>query len=732
MTDVELPLASEFPEQTYAAWRQRAEQALRGASFDKLTSLTADGLELRPIYAPELDGEPQDERPGAPPFTRGAQAAREGWDIRSQLVTPSLAELNQEALAELNQGATSLELRLDQAGRAGKDPRDSGQGVGVGGAPLYSVAELSQALSGVLLPLAPVALDAGGAFAGAASLMLAYLEEQGEQATARAELGMDPLAAHHGEGLWCAPEDALRQMAALTRLAAQRFPQVSAVTVSTRNYSEAGATDAEELALLLATTVAYVNALLEAGLELPRALAQLSFELTVGTQQLLDIAKLRAARSLLWRVSSASAEALGVPLGELPAPRLRACQALRGVTQRDPWVNLLRGTLSGFSAVVGGATGVTLLPFTAALSHPDGSVSAPSELARRLARNTQLILAEEAHVGQVVDPAGGSHAVEALTSSLAEAAWSRFQAIEAAGGLLAWSRSGALSEALSTARAHRERDVARRKLPITGVSEFPDVNEAPVSLPPVDLEAVRRGAQEHAAAAPEVTLDARDAATWVAAARRGATLAQLRAALGGEPSCAALPRVRLAAPFEALRDAADARARGGSRDKVLLACIGPVAEHTARATFTKNLFEAGGFQAVSTSGLPAEAELLPEVAAEQLKAHGAQLAVLCGSDARYPEQVKSYAQALRQAGAARVYLAGNPKLFPAELTSGVVDAFVFVGVDVLSTLTAAWQALGGAQPAPGGAQAAPGGAQPALGDAQPAPGGAQLVPGGKQ
>ncbi|MCW5789366.1 MAG: hypothetical protein KIT72_02990 [Polyangiaceae bacterium] len=532
MTDVELPLASEFPEQTYAAWRQRAEQALRGASFDKLTSLTVDGLELRPIYAPELDGEAPDERPGAPPFTRGAWPAREGWDIRSRLVTPNLVQLNQEALAELNQGATSLELCWDEAGRAAKDPRESSEGVGVGGAPLYSVAELSQALSGVLLPLAPVALDAGGAFAGAASLMLAYLEEQGEQATAQAELGMDPLAAHHGEGLWCAPEDALRQMAALARLTAQRFPRVSAVTVSTRNYSEAGATDAEELALLLATTVAYVNALLEAGLELPRALGQLSFELTVGTRQLEDIAKLRAARRLLWRVFSVSAEALGVSSGALPAPRVRACQALRSVTQRDPWVNLLRGTLGGFSAVVGGAEGVTLLPFTAALSHPDGSVSAPSELARRLARNTQLILAEEAHVGRVVDPAGGSHAVEALTSALAEAAWSRFQAIEAAGGLLAWSRAGALSASLEAARARRERAVARRQLPITGVSEFPDVNEAPVLLPQVDLKAVIRGAQERAASAPEVTLDARDAATWVAAARRGATPGAARVALG--------------------------------------------------------------------------------------------------------------------------------------------------------------------------------------------------------
>src|SRR5690606_30878672 len=193
------------------------------------------------------------------------------------------------------------------------------------------------------------------------------------------------------------------QMARLAALSAAEYPRLRSVQISTRIYSDAGATDAQELGLALATGVAYLRTLLDAGMSLPVALGELVFELSVGTRQLEDIAKLRAMRLLWARVTEASASHSGMAvaeIGALPSIQLGASVAWRGITRRDPWVNILRSTLGCFSAAVGGAKSISALPYTAALG--DGG-----ELAQRIARNTQLVLMEEAHLARVCDPAGG-------------------------------------------------------------------------------------------------------------------------------------------------------------------------------------------------------------------------------------------------------------------------------------------------------------------------------------
>jgi len=323
------------------------------------------------------------------------------------------------------------------------------------------------------------------------------------------------------------------------------------------------------------------------------------------------------------------------------------------MTARDPWVNMLRTTAACFAAGAGGATTVTVQPF-------DASVGLPDDLGRRLARNTQLVLQEESHIGLVADPAGGSFYIEELTDQLSTRAWFRFQEIQAAGGLSAVLLDGSLADALDTVRSARMANIAKRKDPLTGVSEFPNLAEAPLERP-----------------VPEVaTLRAAAAAAWA-----GASLADTADATIIEP----LPVVGLASEFEALREASDHHlATTGARPSVFLANLGAVAVHTARATFAKNFFESGGIEAIGSDGFAAADALVAAFAAA-----GGGLAVICSSDAVYAERAATTATALRDAGASRIYLAGAPGERREELLAAGVDEFIHVGVDVLASLRTA-------------------------------------------
>jgi methylmalonyl-CoA mutase len=290
-------------------------------------------------------------------------------------------------------------------------------------------------------------------------------------------------------------------------------------------------------------------------------------------------------------------------------------------TRHDPWGNLLRTTIACFAAGVGGADVVTVQPFDAALGLPDA-------FSRRIARNTQSLLVEEGSLARVLDPAGGSWYVESLTEQLAQAAWAEFTEIERAGGLQAALASGQVGDRIAAAWAQRSERIAHRTDAITGVSEFPDLAE---QLP-------RRQP------APEVL------------------------PTGG------LPRVRAAAAFEELRDAAEAT---DPRPAVYLATIGPVARHTARATFAANLFQAGGLATPVEDG------------ASGLAAAGTTVACICGTDKDYASSATDLAEELREAGATSVWLAGRPTL-------GVdgVDGYLYAGCDALAVLRTVHEHLG--------------------------------------
>ncbi|MFK0291274.1 methylmalonyl-CoA mutase family protein [Streptomyces sp. NPDC090442] len=614
----ELPLAGAFPAADREQWQRLVEGVLRksgaaeaagAAAEDALATDLQDGIRLRPLYTAQ-DAPPAAGLPGFPPFVRASRpegSAASGWDVRQRQHGTDPRRVNEALLADLENGVTSVWLT-----------------VGDGGVPVSGLAE---AVRGVYLDLAPVVLDAGAEFPAAAEELLRLYRESGVALSeAVTVLGADPLGVLARTGDDRALADGLADVARWAGRVAGSAPGVRTVSVDALPYHEAGGSAAEELGASLASGVGYLRALTEggSGLGVDAACRQLEFRYAATADQFLTIAKLRAARLLWARV----AEVCGAsPAGA--AQRQHAVTSSVMMTRRDPWVNMLRTTVAGLSAGVGGADAVTVLPF-------DSAVGLPDAFARRIARNTQSVLLEESHLAKVIDPAGGSWYVEQLTAELARAGWAFFQQIEAAGGQAAALRSGMLGERLAKTWRRRGAELAHRREPITGVSEFPLLAEAPLSREPAPA-----------------------------------------------PAGGGLPRVRRDDAFEALRARSDARSAAvGARPKVFLAALGPVAAHTARVAFTANLFQAGGIETETEQVTAASV-------AEAFAASGARIACLCASDTVYAEQAAEVAEALKSAGAVRVYLAGKPGGRREEFVAAGVDTFVFAGCDAAGVLSSA-------------------------------------------
>jgi methylmalonyl-CoA mutase len=285
-----------------------------------------------------------------------------------------------------------------------------------------------------------------------------------------------------------------------------------------------------------------------------------------------------------------------------------------------------------------------VLPHTLALGLPD-------TFARRVARNTQLVLLEESNLAKVSDPAAGAGGIEGLTQELCEAAWSLFQEIEKAGGAFAALRQGLIQGRVAATRKAREANVSRRKDVLTGASEFPNLQEAQVAVENVKPV-------PFAAPSEPITF---------------------------EP----LAPLRLAAPFESLRDRSDQIMKDtGKRPSVFLANLGTAADFTARATFAKSFFEAGGIAAIDSEGFSDPAAL-----AAACKASGSALVCLCSSDKVYAQQAVNAAKALQAAGLTHIYLAGKPgEQEPALRQAGVAD-FIFAGVDAIPVLQKAYELM---------------------------------------
>jgi methylmalonyl-CoA mutase len=613
MTMAELSLARDFPSADAADWQALVQEALKGEPFASLRSRSYDGIVIEPLYARAKDGRVVSGRaPGEP------------WTVMQRIDLPDAAEANAQVLDDLYNGASGLVLVF--AGATGD----------YGYALEPTEAAIVRALQGVQLDAGiAVELDLSRRSKDAAGMLARHIKASGlAPGAVNIRFGFDPLGAiaTTGQSPKSWSDIAANFARLIADLAGQGFSGPFAVA-DARPVHAAGGSEAQELAFALANAVAYLKAMEAGGAKLQDARASIFFRLAADQDQFLTIAKFRALRKLWARVE----EACG--LDAQPA-FVAAETAWRMMTKRDPHGNIVRATIAALGAALGGADAVTVLPYTAALG-------APAEHARRIARNTQTILIEEANLHRVADPATGSGAIEALTSELCAAAWKLFQEIEGAGGAAEALNAGLIQQKVAKVRTAREANVARRKETMVGTSDFPDLNEESVPVK----------------AAPRPSVIARAAGREIEA----------------------LPRYRLAEPFERLRDESDTHlACTGERPKVFLAPLGRPADFTARASFAKNLFETGGIEAVTSNGAGSRDDML-----KAFKASGAALACLCSSDSVYANEAADAAKALAAAGAKHIYLAGKPGDNRPALEEAGVETFLYQGCYAVEVLKAA-------------------------------------------
>ncbi|MDX2156259.1 MAG: methylmalonyl-CoA mutase family protein [Hyphomicrobiaceae bacterium] len=627
MTD--LALAADFPRPAHEDWLKLVDRAIKGGDFERrLVSRTADGIRVQPLYtrADAIAGR-EAVVPGAAPFIRGTHVPDSAaWDVRQPVAEPDPVAANAAILDDLAGGTTSVLLHIAAPGSAGLG---------------YEQALMARALQDVLLEVCPVSLVAGEYTPDAAGSLMALWRAAGlADGQRRGAFNYDPLGNLAATGALYHPLAKALAIAADLVATSLPMPGVTALRADGHLWHRAGATEAQELGLVVATLVADLRAAEARGTAPAAALPKIAVTLAADADQFLTIAKLRAARRLVWRVAEACGA--GAAAGSVA---FTAETSARMMARRDPWVNMLRTTIAAAAASMGGADAITVLPFTWSLGRPDA-------FARRIARNTHHVLIEEAGLGRVADPAGGSWYVERLTDELAAKAWEVFQAIEEKGGLGVALEAGSIQDDLAKAAEARARLIATGKLELTGTSAFPRLGDDgvkaepwPARVPSADLNGIR--------------------VRPVVQRRDGETL-------------------------EALRDAADAHAaRTDKAPEVFLASLGPLAVHATRTTWMRNFLAAGGITGTGGDGWTATADL-----GQAFAGSGARIACLCSSDDVYGELGEAAASVLKAAGAERVYLAGRPREQEAALKAAGVDAFIFAGIDMPATLAEVQGALG--------------------------------------
>jgi len=613
MTFPGVDIAELFPPIDEARWRELVRRALGGRGFETLISTTPEGVRIEPLYPRSIADVPRAlrQRPGA-------------WRLSQRMDHPEALTANAMARADLENGADALALVIAQA------PAARGFGVAIA-----SESDLDDALAGVELDLISLRLDAGDRAIEIAQLFLALARKRRLTAAALdIDFGLDPIGHFARSG---APASAFaeigREAAEASKILRDAGFAGRLMLADGRPYHEAGAGEAQELAAALATGVAYLRLLEAAGLSLEEARDEIAFLLAADADEFLTLAKFRALRRLWASIETAC--------GLAPKPiQLHAETAFRMMTKHDPWTNILRATMAVFSAGLGGADAIAVLPFTVALGLPD-------DFARRIARNTQLLLIHEANLAKVGDPAAGAGGFGKLTEELCARAWALFQKIEKSGGMIKSLEVGLLQGEIAATAAARRHAIAHRAQAIIGTSAFPDLAEAPVRV---------------LAPAPKVEEPAPIAL-----------------------QCAPLPSHRDAEPYEILRAASEAeRARTGAPPRLFLANLGAAEGFSQRSNFARSLFASAGLEALNLAGFAT-----PQEAAEAFRDACSRIACICASDAVQAEVVIATAQALAAGGARRIYLAAQPDEAETALRDAGIAEFIYPGCNALAILEGA-------------------------------------------
>jgi methylmalonyl-CoA mutase len=483
---------TDFPKKNLADWTVLAGKDIgKGGSVDQLLWRTPEGLTVKPLYtAADLEGLELDTLPGFPPYSRGPRAtmyAHRPWTIRQYAGFSTAEESNAFYRKNLAAGQMGLSVAFDLATHRGYDsdhPRVVGD-VGKAGVAIDSVEDMKTLFDGIPLDQMSVSMTMNGAVLPVLAGYVVAAEEQGvRQDQLAGTIQNDILKEFMVRNTYIyPPEPSMRIVADIIEYTARNMPKFNSISISGYHMQEAGATAVQELAFTLADGLEYVRAALDKGLKVDEFAPRLSFFFSIGMNFFMEIAKLRAAR-LLW---ARHMKRLFAPQDARSLALRTHCQTSGvSLTEQDPFNNVIRTTIEAMAAVLGGTQSLHTNAY-------DEALGLPTAFSARVARNTQLIIAEESGIPHVVDPLGGSYYVEALTDSLATAADELIAKVEALGGMTRAVESGMPKLLIEEAAARRQAAIDRGDEVVVGVNKYkvPEADTAAVDVLDIDNSAVR-------------------------------------------------------------------------------------------------------------------------------------------------------------------------------------------------------------------------------------------------
>lgn len=698
-------LKKDFSTPSFEEWKQQVEKDLKGESFDKkLLTKTFEGIDLQPLYtSQDIKDLPQPNTfPGFEHFLRGSNFSGyngRAWEIAQEYSQALPENMNEALKKDLNRGLNSINILLDNPTKLGLDADQSKAGeVGRGGLSISGVRKMQVLFNDIDLTNQPININCGFSALPVSLLFRAYADEtRTSLMNIKGSITSDPYEylLTYGE-LPISVKQIFDEIKLVTELMTKSNSPIKTLGVSGLTYNNAGASAVQELAFTLATAVEYVNELISRGLKADDLVKRIKFTFGIGSFYFMEISKLRAAR-MLW---SKILEVYGVQK-ESRKIFIHAKTSEFNQTYFDPYVNMLRTTTEAFSAIVGGVDSLHTNSF-------DESFNPSDNFSRRIARNTQIILKEESHLDQVIDPAGGSFFVEKLTDDLSTAAWKLFQSIDEQGGMLKTIQSGFVQSEILKIAEIKKKDAAKRKSVLVGTNMYANPNEDMMEIKEPDYESIYKKRVEYIQKyrvtgennkhnsildkLQKIT-DSNDydmIENAVDAYLEGASLGEISRSIRSSTekgiSVHPLKQFRLAEMFEELRIASEnIKKKSGNKPKVFLATMGSLKQFKARADFARAFFEVGGFEIEYPNGFANPDDAVKS--AIESKAHAV---VICSSDDTYPELVPPIVKGIKEKSKdVAVILAGYPKDQIDDHKKSGVDDFIYLGADaqvVLSNL----------------------------------------------
>ncbi|QIK95233.1 methylmalonyl-CoA mutase [Sphingomonas sp. HDW15A] len=471
---------------TREEWKDLADKESKGRTFERETP---EGIHLKNVYGPEDVAGIDSGWPGLPPYTRGPYAtmyAGRPWTIRQYAGFSTAEESNAFYRRNLAAGQKGLSVAFDLATHRGYDsdhPRVAGD-VGKAGVAIDSVEDMKLLFDGIPLGKMSVSMTMNGAVLPVMAFYIVAGEEQGvDRAALSGTIQNDILKEFAVRNTYIyPPEPSMRIVSDIIAYTSAEMPKFNSISISGYHMHEAGATAVQELAYTLADGMAYVRAANDAGLDIDKFAPRLSFFFGIGMNLFMEVAKLRAARTLWARIMTN----LGAQSEKSKLLRTHCQTSGVSLTEQDPYNNIVRTTIEALAAVLGGTQSLHTNSF-------DEAIALPTDFSARIARNTQLILAEETGVTAVADPLGGSWYVEALTRALEDKAWALIEEVEQHGGMTKAVAEGLPKQRIEEAAAERAAKVDTGETVIVGVNRYRLAEEAHLDILEVDNAKVRSG-----------------------------------------------------------------------------------------------------------------------------------------------------------------------------------------------------------------------------------------------